>query len=141
MTLDETFVSETPFLPGVSREYVKPMETHPVGGSRRALILDDDPMVGVLLDNLVGSFGFTTGRARTVSEARKMLKSLDPDVVLVDIDLGHGPSGLDFARILGRSHPHGGIPGANRANTAQQGEWEAKSAAKCLGLCTFTPRG
>ena len=66
------------------------METHPVGGSRRALILDDDPMVGVLLDNLVGSFGFTTGRARTVSEARKMLKSLDPDVVLVDIDLGHG---------------------------------------------------
>lgn len=83
LTLDETFVSETPFLPGVSREYVKPMETHPVGGSRRALILDDDPMVGVLLDNLVGSFGFTTGRARTVSEARKMLKSLDPDVVLV----------------------------------------------------------
>lgn len=97
------------------------METHPVGGSRRALILDDDPMVGVLLDNLVGSFGFTTGRARTVSEARKMLKSLDPDVVLVDIDLGHGPSGLDFARILGRSHPHVGIVFLSRFSEADSG--------------------
>ena len=49
------------------------METHPVGGSRRALIVDDDPMVGVLLKDLVASFGFTTRRARTVSEALKKL--------------------------------------------------------------------
>jgi DNA-binding NarL/FixJ family response regulator len=85
------------------------MSNHPGDSARRALILDDDPMVGVLLESLVASFGFTTGRARTVSEARGILKSLDPDVVLVDIDLGHGPSGLDFARILGKSHPHVGI--------------------------------
>ena len=72
------------------------METHPAEASRRALILDDDPMVGVLLQDLVASFGFTTRRARTVSEARKIMASLDPDVALVDIDLGHGPSGLDL---------------------------------------------
>lgn len=97
------------------------MTTHPGGGARRALILDDDPMVGVLLENLVDSFGFTTARARTVSEARKILKSLDPDVALVDIDLGHGPSGLDFARILGKSHPHVGIVFLSRFSEADSG--------------------
>ena len=97
------------------------METHPAEASRRALILDDDPMVGVLLKDLVASFGFTTRRARTVSEARKMLTSLDPDVVLVDIDLGHGPSGLDFARILGKSHPDVGIVFLSRFSEADSG--------------------
>jgi len=97
------------------------METHPAEASRRALILDDDPMVGVLLQDLVASFGFTTRRARTVSEARKIMASLDPDVALVDIDLGHGPSGLDFARILGKSHPDVGIVFLSRFSEADSG--------------------
>ena len=97
------------------------METHPAEASRRALILDDDPMVGVLLKDLVASFGFTTRHARTVSEARKIMASLDPDVALVDIDLGHGPSGLDFARILGKSHPDVGIVFLSRFSEADSG--------------------
>lgn len=97
------------------------MEKHPAEASRRALILDDDPMVGVLLKDLVASFGFTTRHARTVSEARKIMASLDPDVALVDIDLGHGPSGLDFARILGKSHPDVGIVFLSRFSEADSG--------------------
>ena len=97
------------------------METHPAEASRRALILDDDPMVGVLLKDLVASFGFTTRHARTVSEARKIMASLDPDVALVDIDLGHGPSGLDFARILGKIHPDVGIVFLSRFSEADSG--------------------
>lgn len=102
------------------------METHPAEASRRALILDDDPMVGVLLKDLVASFGFTTRRARTVSEARKIMASLDPDVALVDIDLGHGPSGLDFARILGKSHPDVGIVFLSRFSEADSGVHSVK---------------
>ena len=97
------------------------METQPAEVSRRALILDDDPMVGVLLKDLVASFGFTTRHARTVSEARKIMASLDPDVALVDIDLGHGPSGLDFARILGKIHPDVGIVFLSRFSEADSG--------------------
>ena len=78
-------------------------------------------MVGVLLKDLVASFGFTTRRARTVSEARKIMASFDPDVVLVDIDLGHGPSGLDFARILGKSHADVGIVFLSRFSEADSG--------------------
>ena len=78
-------------------------------------------MVGVLLKDLVASFGFTTRHARTVSEARKIMASLDPDVALVDIDLGHGPSGLDFARILGKSHPDVGIVFLSRFSEADSG--------------------
>lgn len=63
-------------------------------------------MVGVLLDNLVESFGFSTKRAHSVREAKRILTTFDPDLAIVDIDLGHGPSGLDFARILAKSHPH-----------------------------------
>jgi len=102
------------------------METHPVEASRRALILDDDPMVGVLLKDLVASFGFTTRRARTVSEARKIMASFDPDVALVDIDLGHGPSGLDFARILGKNHPDVGIVFLSRFSEADSGVHSVK---------------
>ena len=83
-------------------------------------------MVGVLLKDLVASFGFTTRRARTVSEARKIMASLDPDVALVDIDLGHGPSGLDFARILGKSHPDVGIVFLSRFSEADSGVHSAK---------------
>ncbi len=37
----------------------------------RALVVDDDAMEGVLLDNLVESFGYSTKRARSVSEAQR----------------------------------------------------------------------
>jgi len=83
-------------------------------------------MVGVLLKDLVASFGFTTRRARTVSEARKIMASLDPDVALVDIDLGHGPSGLDFARILAKNHPHVGIVFLSRFSEADSGVHSVK---------------
>jgi DNA-binding NarL/FixJ family response regulator len=63
-------------------------------------------MVGVLLETIVSGFGFKVGRARSVAEAKKLMESLDPDIAIVDIDLGQGPNGLDFARIIAKSHPH-----------------------------------
>jgi DNA-binding NarL/FixJ family response regulator len=54
------------------------------------------------------------------------MASFDPDVVLVDIDLGHGPSGLDFARILGKSHSDVGIVFLSRFSEADSGVHSAK---------------
>ena len=97
------------------------MASSPLVAGRRALILDDDPMVGVLLEELVVGFGFVTRRAKTVAEARKTLEKFDPDVALVDIDLGSGPTGLDFARILGKSYPHIGVLFLSRFSEDESG--------------------
>lgn len=78
-------------------------------------------MLGLLLEELISGFGFLTQRAKTAREARNALVSFDPDVALVDIDLGSGPNGLDFARILGKSHPHIAVVFLSRFSEAESG--------------------
>ena len=38
--------------------------------------------------------------AANVAEARKVANDADPDLALIDIDLGDGPNGIDLAKIL-----------------------------------------
>lgn len=41
----------------------------------------------------------------SAADAKRKLASFDPDAVLVDIDLGAGPNGLDFVQMVSREHP------------------------------------
>lgn len=75
-------------------------------GPRRGLIVEDDSLTRVLLENLLEGFGFDVATAQNTSEGKKQLRRHDPDLAIVDIDLGFGPTGLDFARMMARTHPH-----------------------------------
>ena len=75
-------------------------------GPRRVLIVEDDSLTRVLLENLLQGFGFDVATAQNASEGKKHLRLHDPDLAIVDIDLGFGPTGLDFARMMARTHPH-----------------------------------
>lgn len=58
-----------------------------------------------LLSELLAERSFQVATASTVEDAVRQLEEFDPDVVLIDIDLGPGPSGSDLAFVVTRNHP------------------------------------
>jgi DNA-binding NarL/FixJ family response regulator len=72
---------------------------------RRILILEDDRFIGSLIGGALRSEGFDSLLVSSILDAKKALVKFDPDVVIVDIDLGDGPSGLEFVQMLGISRP------------------------------------
>jgi CheY-like chemotaxis protein len=71
----------------------------------RALIIEDEPMIMMQLEDLVASLGHQVcGTATTHSEAIKAVEANQPGLVLADIQLADGSSGLDAVEeILGSS--------------------------------------
>lgn len=72
---------------------------------RRILIVEDDAFMGSLMAGALTNEGFDTKLANTAVAAKRQLNSFDPDVVLVDIDLGEGPNGIDFIQVVRKTRP------------------------------------
>lgn len=72
---------------------------------RRALVVEDDGLVATLISTALERANFEVEKAASVSEARKAVEAFDPDVVLIDISLGDGPTGIDLAKLLHRTRP------------------------------------
>jgi two-component system nitrate/nitrite response regulator NarP len=72
----------------------------------RVLIADDHPMIAAALDLLLrGSDYQLVGRARSGREALAQVAELDPDLLLLDVNMPDG-SGIDVLRQLGdRENP------------------------------------
>ena len=68
----------------------------------RVLIIEDEPIIALDLENLVTELGHeVVGTAATRDDAVKQAKSKRPGLVLADINLGEGGSGIDaVAEIL-----------------------------------------
>jgi DNA-binding NarL/FixJ family response regulator len=78
----------------------------PMGAlTRRLLIVEDDSFVAALLAEILQRDGFDVRIAPDVLTARRLVDEFDPDIALLDIGLGAGPTGLDLAHYLDRSHP------------------------------------
>ncbi|NLH81737.1 MAG: response regulator [Phyllobacteriaceae bacterium] len=64
--------------------------------SSRVLVIEDEPIIAMDLEALVESLGHTVvGNARTRDEAVEMARRTRPGLVLADIRLADGSSGLD----------------------------------------------
>jgi len=72
---------------------------------RSVLIVEDEPFVRGLVADKLKSDGFTVELASSAAEARKITANKDIDIVVLDIDLGSGPSGLDLGLALSKIHP------------------------------------
>lgn len=72
---------------------------------RQFLIVEDDPLVGGLLADSLGNRGFHTLHVASAVQAKRALRTIDPDVALIDIDLGVGPSGLELLEYFDHSRP------------------------------------
>ena len=74
--------------------------------SRKVLVVEDDPLLRSLIaDGLKGN-GFFVSVAASAAEAKRVITEVDPDVALLDIELGNGPTGIDLAEYLSSQAPH-----------------------------------
>lgn len=72
----------------------------------QVLVVEDDGFTRTLVSSLVTSLGYAVcGTAATVTEAMSLAHSTRPQLAVIDLDLGEGPTGLDLAHGLRRLDP------------------------------------
>ena len=76
----------------------------------RVMLVDDDPFTRMTLVTTLNSLGFfVAGDVATAKEALLLAAQTRPDVAIVDLDLGEGPTGLDVAHRLREMFPRIGL--------------------------------
>ena len=81
-------------------------QTDPMTTSnRRILIVEDEPLMASLLSQSLTSADFEVENASDTASARKKITQFDPDILLLDISLGDGPSGLHLAHAIDQTRP------------------------------------
>jgi DNA-binding NarL/FixJ family response regulator len=68
-----------------------------VGRGRTVLVVEDDRLTLGLLAEILTQAGFVVGAADTAARARIMWDRMEPDAVVLDVDLGPGVNGFDLA--------------------------------------------
>jgi CheY-like chemotaxis protein len=93
--LDESVDAVERLIIGAQREIESDLVT-------RVLIIEDEPIIALDLENLVSELGHTVvGTASTTAQAVQMALSTKPGLILADINLGAGGSGINaVAKIL-----------------------------------------
>ncbi len=76
----------------------------------KVMLVDDDPFTRMTLVATLDSLGFmVAGNVGTAKEALLLAAETRPDVAVIDLDLGEGPTGLDVARRLREMFPSIGL--------------------------------
>ena len=72
---------------------------------RRLVVVEDERLVQDLLVHELLRAGFEVKAASSSSSARKVIEEFDPDIILLDVDLGPGPNGAHLAHLLSTTRP------------------------------------
>lgn len=67
---------------------------------RSVVVVEDDSFLRSLLADSIEAAGFFVSTAANAADARRVINAVDPDAVVLDIDLGNGPTGFDVADAL-----------------------------------------
>ncbi|CAB4861160.1 unannotated protein [freshwater metagenome] len=65
--------------------------------SRSVLVVEDEPLLRELIGAALEAHGFEVVTAGSASDAVRAFRAVDPDGVVMDVDLGLGPNGFDVA--------------------------------------------
>jgi len=76
---------------------------------RQVVVVEDDPFLGGMIAETLSIRGFGVHHAAGAAEALALIEEHDPDALVVDLDLGQGPSGLDVINALGDRLPEFGV--------------------------------
>jgi DNA-binding NarL/FixJ family response regulator len=77
-----------------------------MAASRRSvLVVEDDALLRELFANALETHGFDVHTAASAADARRVFTKASPDAVLLDINLGAGPTGLDLAKVFRTQDP------------------------------------
>jgi len=75
------------------------------GFVRRVLIVDDEPMIRLLLQERLETMGYEVETAADALSAKRAVAKFDPDALVVDLDLGDGPTGPELIAALEAINP------------------------------------
>ena len=79
------------------------------GSNRKLLIVEDEPLMASLLAKSLTEINFQVEIAPYAAKARKAIDRFDPDLILLDISLGDGPTGIHLAHAVRQTRPDIGI--------------------------------
>ena len=68
-------------------------------------MVEDEHLVSSLLKEILESAGFEVAIAPDAVSALTVAKKFDPDIAILDINLGEGPSGVELAFVLDKLQP------------------------------------
>ncbi|MFM8205632.1 MAG: response regulator [Actinomycetales bacterium] len=76
----------------------------------RVIVVEDDDFTRSTVISALQMQGMdVVGQAAAIGPAMKFVQVLRPDAVIVDLDLGSGPTGMDFAIAVRKNYPGTGI--------------------------------
>lgn len=73
--------------------------------SRSVVVVEDDSFMRSLLADALDKAGFEVSTAASAADAKRLIKVVNPDAVVLDIGLGPGPDGFDLAENLRKLTP------------------------------------
>lgn len=76
---------------------------------RHIVVVEDEALLRDLIAKTLESSGFEVTTAANAADATRAFKAHDPDAVVLDVELGPGPNGFDFAEALHKTAPDVGI--------------------------------
>jgi len=80
-----------------------------VPNQRTLVVVENESLLRDLIARSLEAVGFDVTTAANASDAKRACKAVDPDACIVDIELGPGPDGFDFAEYLSREAPDVGV--------------------------------
>lgn len=106
-----TAFSQLPVIKGFPSSRVFPhlsgitLETAMGKPNRKILVVEDDVLLASLIMKSLVETGFEVESAVDTAQARRKVNAFDPDLVLLDLALGDGPSGVHLAHALNNTRP------------------------------------
>ncbi len=76
---------------------------------RTIVVVENESLLRDLIARSLEVAGFDVSTAANAADAKRAVKATDPDVCVVDIELGPGPNGFDLADYLAREAPDVGV--------------------------------
>jgi DNA-binding NarL/FixJ family response regulator len=75
----------------------------------RVLVVEDEDFTRTMVGEMLSASGLDVRTASSVTEAIRSMEEFDPNVVLTDLDLGHGPDGADLLTKVAQERPWTGM--------------------------------
>lgn len=71
----------------------------------KILIVEDEPLIADHIEQYVLDSGFkSAGICDNYSDTKQIIQKENPDLILLDINLGDGPDGIDIAHYINQQH-------------------------------------
>jgi DNA-binding NarL/FixJ family response regulator len=74
-------------------------------GVRRAVVVDDEPLICSIISEILESEGWEVARAHDALTALTAVRESKPALIVADIDLGVGPTGIDVVQRVRAESP------------------------------------